>query len=171
MRKAEPAIFSDCRTWRYELTRDTGSGAGLCAFIGLNPSTADETQDDPTIRRCIRYTRDWGYARFKMLNVYAYRSTDPSGLLAVADPIGPDNDETIDRVCGMADLVVCVWGAFSSSILRPARVERVLDIVIQSGQKPYCLGTTKNGLPRHPLYVKADQLPVPFGWSDVALAS
>lgn len=160
---AQSAYLSPCRTWRYSLTRDVAplTGEGTVAFIGLNPSTADETADDPTIRRCARFARDWGFARLKMLNLYAYRATAPRDLYAV-DPfppywtqIGPDNDCTIAKVVGGSDLVVCAWGAGSRS---PNREGQVLDLI----SAPHCLGLTKDGAPRHPLYVKAATLPVPF---------
>lgn len=150
------AYFSPCRTWRYSLTRDVAplTGEGTVVFIGLNPSTADEEQDDPTIRRCVRFARDWGFARLKMLNLYAYRSTDPRGLRDATDPVGPDNNCTIAKVCGGSDLVVAAWGVHGE----PERVAQVLELVTA----PVALGLTKNGAPRHPLYVRADTLPVPF---------
>jgi hypothetical protein len=137
------AFFSPCRTWRYSLTRDVAplTGEGTCTFIGLNPSTADETQDDPTIRRCIDFARRWGFARLKMLNLFALRSTDPRGLLTADDPVGPENDCTISKVVGGSDLIICAWGVFPPD----GRVKAVLEFVAA----PHCLGLTKpNGEPR-----------------------
>lgn len=152
------AYLSSCRTWRYSLTREVAplTGEGTVAFIGLNPSTADETADDPTIRRCIRFARDWGFARLKMLNLYAYRATDPRDMYAAADPVGPDNDCTIAKVVGGSDLVVCAWGAGAAG--NANRLGRVIGLIAA----PHCLGLTAGGFPRHPLYVRADTLPVPF---------
>ena len=157
------AYLSDCGTYRYSLTRDVAPLTGewdTVTFIGLNPSTADETLDDPTIRRCIRFARDWGFARLKMLNLYAYRATDPYALNEPDDPVGPDNLCTIAKVVGGSDLVVCAWGCnpFVYAPLRVNQTQAVLDLVAA----PHALGVTKGGYPRHPLYVRADTLPAPF---------
>lgn len=157
------AYLSPCRTWRYSLTRDVAplTGEGTCTFIGLNPSTADATHDDPTTRRCMRFARDWGYARLKLVNLYAYRATDPDALWDAArdgdDIVGPDNDCTIAKVVGGSDLVLCAWGAPSTVGLN-VRVERVLGLI----SAPHCLALTIGGGPRHPLYVRASTSPVPF---------
>jgi hypothetical protein len=151
------AYFSPCRTWRYSLTRDVAplTGEGTVTFIGLNPSTADETQDDPTIRRCVGFARRWGFARLKMLNLYAFRATDPRVMFQASDPVGPDNDCTIAKVVGGSDLVVCAWGAAAGI---EARAAAVLALVAA----PHCLGLTALARPRHPLYVRADTKPAPF---------
>lgn len=153
------AYLSPCRTWRYSLTRDVAplTGEGTVTFVGLNPSTADETQDDPTIRRCIRFARDWGYARLKMLNLYAYRATDPRELRAAADPIGPENDHVLSVVFGGSDLIVAAWGCH-------AEPERVAEVMAWPIRPRVCLGLTKDGAPRHPLYVRADTKPIPFSY-------
>lgn len=150
------AYFSPCRTWRYSLTRDVAplTGEGTVAFIGLNPSTADEVEDDPTIRRCIGFARAWGYAQLKMLNLFAFRSTDPAGLLDAEDPVGPENDCVIAKVIGGSELVVCAWGAFPAD----GRVAAVLPLVGSAK----CFGLTKNGSPRHPLYVASATPLVPY---------
>ena len=150
------AYFSPCRTWRYSLTRALApqTGAGTVAFIGLNPSTADESRDDPTIRRCIGFARGWGFARLEVLNLFAFRATKPTALLAADDPVGPENDTTIADVLGAVDLVVCAWGAFPNG----GRSADVLELVVA----PHCLGVTKSGSPRHPLYVRASADPQPW---------
>lgn len=146
------AYFSDDRVYRYSLAREVPSaGIDTVTFIGLNPSTADETIDDPTIRRCIDFARRWGFARLKMLNLYAFRATDPKVMLAADDPIGPENDCTIAKVVGGSNLVVVAWGANAEA----ERVEAVLELVAY----PRCLGVTKSGAPRHPLYIKASTTP------------
>jgi hypothetical protein len=148
------AYFSPCRTWRYSLMRELGPplGGGTVVFIGLNPSTADERRDDPTIRRCIGFARSWGFARLKVLNLFALRATKPAALLAADDPVGPENDSIIYEELGVADLVVCAWGAFPNG----GRSADVLQLVAA----PHCVGVTKNGSPRHPLYVRASANPV-----------
>jgi hypothetical protein len=150
------AYLSDCGRYRYCLTRDVAplTGEGTVVFIGLNPSTADATTDDPTIRRCVRFARDWGFARLKMVNLYAYRATKPADLWLAADPVGPENDCTIAKVIGGSDLAVCAWGVNGTG----KRVRDVLALVCA----PHALGLTMHGAPRHPLYVRADTVPVPF---------
>lgn len=144
--------------YRYSLTRDVAplDGDGTVTFVMLNPSTADAEQDDPTIRRCVGFARSWGFARLKVVNLYAYRATDPRDLYAYeGDRVGPENDCTIAKVVGGSDLVVCAWGANNAN----GRDEKVLDLIAA----PHSLGLTKNGgKPRHPLYVRADTRPLPF---------
>lgn len=122
-------------------------------FIGLNPSTADETVDDPTIRRCMRFARDWGFDRLKMVNLYALRSTDPKGLWLADDPVGPENDDNLWRVFDESDRIVAAWGV-------NARPERLAQFAATfSGCQFWALGVTKDGAPRHPLYMRADSIP------------
>jgi len=105
------ARFSPCRTWRYSLRRQwlPGSEASVM-FIGLNPSTADETQDDPTIRRCLGFARYWGFGNLIMMNVYAFRATKPADMKAAKDPVGPGNDREFERLRSVPQLVVAAWG-------------------------------------------------------------
>ena len=149
------ALFSDCRTWRYSLTREL-TGVRRMVFVGLNPSTADEEADDPTIRRCVGFARDWGFARLDVVNIYAFRATDPRALWAADDPVGPENDRVLVQVVGSADLVVAAWGVW-------ARRDRVRDLAGILARVPlYALGAAKEGAPRHPLYVRADAQPTPY---------
>ncbi len=144
------AEFSPCRTWRYCLWRRWSRRGPTAAFIGLNPSTADETRDDPTVRRCIRFAQGWGYGRMFMLNIFAYRSTDPRLLRNVADPIGPGTNAAIVRICRRAKLVVACWGQWGKLFERGGAVAHLL------GDSPlYCLDTTRDGHPKHPLYIPA----------------
>ena len=147
----QQAYFSDCRSYRYSLTRDVAplTGEGTCVFVMLNPSTADETEDDPTIRRCIDFARRWGFARLKVVNLYAYRATDPRELRGATDPVGPDNDCTLSKVFGASDLTVAAWGVH-------AEPERVAEVMRWPVRPRVALGLTKSGAPRHPLYVRAD---------------
>lgn len=134
-------------------------------FIGLNPSTADETTDDPTIRRCVGFARRWGFARLKMVNLYALRATDPKALYAIhGDIVGLDNDCTLAKVIGGSDLVVCAWGTHASHI-DGFRASRVLRLIAA----PHCLGRNKDGSPKHPLYLPADTDPQPFGFLPVGI--
>lgn len=148
------AEFSNDGVYRYSLTRRWAVGP-TAVWILLNPSTADEVRNDPTIRRVMGFSRAWGYGGFTLMNVFALRSTDPSALRTHPDPTGPDNDETIRRVSGQAELVVAAWGTLGALRQRGAAVRAMLGRV-------QCLGTTKAGFPRHPLYTAADQQLVEF---------
>lgn len=145
------ATFSQDRLYRYSLVRRWGCG-GACLFIGLNPSTADETQDDPTIRRCIRFAKDWGYDALVMANLFAFRATNPKHLKTANDPVGPDNDYHLGRLHDDASLTIAAWGAHGNFVHRADDVCQLLD-------KLHCLGLTKSGEPRHPLYMPANTRP------------
>jgi hypothetical protein len=148
------ADFSPCRTWRYSLHRIWDENKDLVAFIGLNPSTADETQDDPTVRRCCGFVKKWGFGGLVMLNLFAFRATDPKQMKAAADPVGPKNDEAL--VCYTKNrLVVCAWGC--NGLFRD-RHRKVLDL-LGGRRKLLCLELTKDHLPKHPLYLRADLVP------------
>ena len=148
------ATFSPCRTWRYTLTRRWDDGPQI-AFIGLNPSTADETEDDPTIRRCIGFAKREGAGGLVMLNLFAFRATDPKAMKAALDPVGPDNDLHIRLGIQSSMLAICCWGSHGVFQNRSARIRNGLK---QEGHadKLRCLGKTKSGAPKHPLYLKSD---------------
>lgn len=118
-------------------------------FIGLNPSTADETQDDPTIRRCINFAKAWGFSGVYMANLFAFRATDPKVMMQADDPIGRDNDAWLRTLSSSASLVVGAWGVGGSYMGRDREVCQLIGAMD-------CLGLTKGGHPRHPLYVRAD---------------
>lgn len=161
------AIFSPCRTWRYSLTREWEKDRGRLVVIGLNPSTADETQDDPTIRRCIGYAKRWHYGALLMLNLFAFRATDPRDMKAAADPVGPDNDEFL-TVCTVGEpTVLCAWGAHGAFRDRGLAVVQALTLGtrergVGAPRNLFVLGTTKAGQPKHPLYLRADLEPRPW---------
>lgn len=150
------ATFSHCRKYRYKLWRnlnctDPDYATNYVLFIGLNPSKANERDNDNTIRRCIRFAWDWNYRGIVMVNLFAFVSTDPKALLAVEDPVGPFNDTTILGMADSAGLVVAAWGA---NKLAEARGQAVCNMLNDQGGMPiHCLGTTKKGFPRHPLFV------------------
>lgn len=159
--QANQAEFSPCRLYRYRLVRDLG-GTRTVTFCMMNPSIADEVQDDPTVRRCKIFARDWGFGRLVVVNAYAYRATDPDDLEAAraagVDVVGPDNDAAIQRAGQEAELVVVAWGTRVDGA-RAFRIRELLPSVV-------CLGVTKGGAPRHPLYVPkvAKRIPWP-PWS------
>lgn len=139
--------------YRYSLYRrwvPTGTDATWVTFVMLNPSTADAEVDDPTIRRCKAFARAWGYGGLHVVNLYAYRATKPRDLWTAADPVGPRNDDIIRGFANTGWPMVAAWGANA----RPDRVEAVLRLLGTSVFQS--LGVTKDGHPRHPLYVKGD---------------
>lgn len=153
------AVFSDCRRYRYLLTREWAPGLPSLCVIGLNPSTADETTDDPTIRRCIGFAKREGMGGLVMLNLFAWRATDPRDMKRALDPIGPANDAVIEAVT-LDRLVLCAWGVHGAYRLRDAAV---IARLAQLGRQTVSLGTTKAGQPKHPLYLAAATPFVQFG--------
>ena len=147
---ATTAVLSDDRLYRYFLCRDVGGEkiAGTCLFIMLNPSTADEQTNDATIRKCIGFARLWGFTRLEVVNLYAYRATNPRRLFEVYAPIGDDNDQQILDAANRAKRIVCAWGNHGAVRGREIR-GRLEDAHIPIS----VLGLTKRGEPKHPLYV------------------
>ena len=143
------ATFSDCRKYRYALSRTWNGKKKTILFIGLNPSTANEKIDDPTIRRCINYAQNWGYGSLLMVNLFAYRATLPSELKNVKNPIGNDNDLHIIELSKKADIAVAAWGNEGSLLNRDKEVKKILPNLM-------CLKINKSGQPAHPLYQKKD---------------
>lgn len=160
------ATFSPDGRYRYDLTRSTRSltGYGTAVWIMLNPSTADAEHDDPTIRRVLGFSKRLDVADVAVVNLFAYRATSPGDLLSADDPIGPDNDATIERHVRSAYIVVAAWGSWWETqpiSRRPSRLN-VEQIVADCGRRLYCVGVTDSGTPRHPLYVPKRQPIVPF---------
>ena len=149
------AILSDDRKYRYVLSRNWDETKPTVLFIGLNPSIADESEDDPTIRRCINFAKDWGYGDILMTNLFAFRSTNPQGLYAEQDPIGIDNDFYIRECADKAEITIACWGNHGSFNNRSLEV---YDLV----KSLYCLDINKSGEPKHPLYIKRDIKPKPY---------
>lgn len=147
------AVLSPCGRYRYRLERRWAPGAPLL-WVMLNPSTADATEDDNTIRRVVRFTQREGFGAAVVVNLFAWRATDPTDLFRCVGPEGPDNDWHLMREACEAARVVVAWGNVSGRML-PARVRRVLEQL--APRELWCLGTTAAGHPRHPLYVRADQ--------------
>lgn len=156
------AWISGCRRYRYRLGRNWSEGWGRPAvFVMLNPSTADAFVDDPTIRRCIGFAKAWGCERLIVVNLYAFRATKPRDLWEAEDPVGAENDAHIrDAACTAAEHdgpLVAAWGANA----RPDRVAQVLEL--PGMDRLQALGVTKNGAPRHPLYLRTDSALTPWG--------
>lgn len=155
------AVLSIDRKYRYRLTRDVlEAGDGACCFVMLNPSTADEVIDDPTIRRCIGYARRFNCARLEVVNLFAYRSTDPEELYGMtrSDAVGPENDVHIAEACNASDIIICAWGNHGALFNRAGDVVSL--IKAQQGAAPMMALkiNTKSRQPAHPLYLRADAI-------------
>lgn len=154
------ALISPCGMYRYWLQRTWDPSRFALPFVMLNPSTADAEVDDPTIRRCMGFAKREHYGGIWVANLYAFRATRPEALWKAADPYGPENDDTLVRLARRAAVhsipIVCAWGANGGKNNRP------IVLMQQAGASFACLGRTKDGQPRHPLYVKADQKLEPY---------
>lgn len=142
------ARLSECGRYRYELWRRWEDGPHVL-FVMLNPSTADATNDDPTIRKCIGYAKRWGFGALCVANLFAFRATDPKDMKRAADPVGRDNDATLKRLANDAGLIVAAWGAHGSHLGRDKAVLKMLPTI-------KALHVTKDGSPGHPLYLRGD---------------
>lgn len=143
------AVLSTCRQYRYSLSRVWDEGLPLCAFVGLNPSTADETVDDNTIRRCMGFALEWGFGGLVMLNLFAFRTKSPEIMKAAPHPVGLDNDGHLLEWKSKCSLVIAAWGIHGSHMGR----DRAVKALLGGGMR--CLGLTKAGHPKHPLFVLA----------------
>lgn len=150
------ARLSECGRYRYTLTRQWGDGMRVC-WVMLNPSTADATDDDPTIKRVRGFTRAWGYSGFIVVNLFAWRATKPAELLKVADPVGPDNDVAIAGAVESSAAIIAAWGTVHKKLRwRAARVRSD----ITANWSLHYLRLSNDGAPWHPLYLPADLKPV-----------
>ena len=150
------AIYSDCERYRYSLTRVWDASGRRVNFVMLNPSTATEVQNDPTVERCERRARALGYGSFAVTNIFAWRDTDPRAMRAARDPVGPENDSAIRDRAQWAQDVITAWGTHGAHLDRGAQVLRLL----QTTERPlFHLGLSKAGHPKHPLYLPYTQQP------------
>ena len=147
---ASVAIYSDCERYRYVLTRVWDPGGRKALFVMLNPSTATEVQNDPTVERCERRARTLGFGGFRVCNIFAWRETDPKIMRGAADPVGPANDPAIRESCFWADTIICAWGTHGAHLDRGPAVERLMRA---TGRPLHHLGLTRDGHPKHPLYI------------------
>ncbi len=155
------AVFSACRQYRYRLWRIWGvetPSRRLC-MVMLNPSTADEFKNDPTVERCCRRARMWGFDRIDVVNIFALRSTDPKALYRCADPVGKDNDAAILAAARTADLTVAAWGNHGRLA---GRGQQVLQLLREAGVALHALDVSKQGEPVHPLYQAYSKQPRPL---------
>jgi hypothetical protein len=150
------AVYSACERYRYMLTRTWDDAGRRALFIMLNPSTATEVQNDPTVERCERRARALGFGAFRVTNIFAWRETNPRAMRAAADPVGPGNDAAILESCGWADQIICAWGTHGEHLDRGPQVEALLR---GTGRPLFHLGLTKAGHPKHPLYIGYNEQP------------
>ena len=150
------AVYSDCENYRYSLTRIWDTDGRKVAFIMLNPSTATEVQNDPTVERCERRARALGFGAFCVTNIFAWRDTDPRKMRAAIDPIGPGNNVAISESCAWSDQIVAGWGTHGEHLNRGPDVEALLR---ETGLEIFHLGLSKAGHPKHPLYIAYAQKP------------
>ena len=146
------AVFDETAAYRYLLTRRWERDGRCVTFVMLNPSTADAFEEDPTIRRCIGFAQRLGFNALQIVNIFAFRSTDPKKLREVDDPVGPDNDRYIREACFRGNSVICAWGAYAHLAGRDLEAWKQIRL---EWPHVYCLGRTKAGHPKHPLYLKA----------------
>lgn len=143
------AAFSPCFRYRFRLGREWLTGQGEVLFVMLNPSTADAEVDDPTIRRCIGFAQRWGFQRLTVGNLFAWRATDPKELKRVDDPVGLENDYHLTEMSMAAEVTIAAWGVHG---LYRDRAQEVLPFLCDVEH----LGLTKDGYPKHPLYLPND---------------
>ena len=160
----ESAVFSVNRVYRYSLLRHWGGlfYKGRVMFIGLNPSTADEVKNDPTVRRCIGYAKAWNFAGMYMANIFAFRATKPEKMKAADDPVGPTNNDALICMARSSDLIVAAWGAHGAHKGRDKEVKQLLTGL-------HYLELTKHGHPRHPLYLKKSLTPIFWNYRKLEL--
>lgn len=150
------AKLSKCRKYRYALWKTWDGSKPYAMIIGLNPSKADEIEDDPTITRCINFAKSWGFGGVCMANLFAYRATAPIDMMAANDPIGSENDYWLKELATDAGIVVAAWGNDGSYLERSNQVKSFFPDL-------HCLKMNKSGEPAHPLYLKASLRPVLMG--------
>ena len=155
LRMKNTARLSRCRTYRFALWRTWNADLKSVMFVGLNPSTADESRDDPTLVRCINYAKSWGYGGVCMANLFAFRATLPADLKTAKAPVGRQNDRWLVRLASESGLLIAAWGNDGLYLDRASQVRRLLP-------KMHCLAINKTGEPAHPLYQKAGLQPLPM---------
>ena len=161
------AIITDCGKYRYELIREWSTSElaannvneGQVVFCLLNPSTADAKKDDRTITRCVGFAQNWGYSRMVVVNLYAYRATDPTELSTCPEPVGEDNDNYILKNVKEAALFIAGWGRKRKGLVRD---DFVLDILRSSSIVVHALGVNADGTPKHPSRLNDEIVPRPY---------
>ena len=145
------AVLSGCKKYRYLLRRTWDHSLQRSLFIMLNPSTADHEIDDATIRSCMRLARSWSHGSIEVVNLYGFRATDPKELATAKEPIGPQNDGVALAAINRCDVAICAWGAHE---MARRRARTMWEMIKSNRPQAFCLGMTKSGAPKHPLYIK-----------------
>lgn len=153
------AVYSDCECYRYSLTRIWAPEGRRVMFVMLNPSTATEVVNDPTIERCERRARHLGFGAFRVTNIFAFRATDPRDLRRAAEPVGPQNDQAIVKGARWADEIIAAWGVHGAHKGRGVATAQML---VAQGTPLFHLGLSKHGHPKHPLYLPYAKTPEPW---------
>jgi hypothetical protein len=150
------AIISACGQYRYHLWRQWNASLACMCWLMLNPSSADDKEDDPTIRKCIGFAKRHDCGGISVRNVFALRATDPTGLLRHPDPFGPENEDYLmsARNVSLLTILVLGWGTKKGGKRLAHHYKRAENACVI--QKPYCFGVTKDGDPGHPLYLPYD---------------
>jgi hypothetical protein len=157
------AVFDCTGQYRYSLGRSWDQTAPRVGFVMLNPSRADAIVDDPTIRRCIAFAQTWHYGGLEVVNLFAYRTARPIELTQVSDPIGAGNDVYLRSLSQRVDRIILAWGNGGTLAGRAQAVLGLLPV-----DRLCCLGCTKVGQPRHPLYLRRDVQPVRWDMPRIA---
>lgn len=153
------ALIDESKKYRYQFTCEWNDGGRYVTFIMLNPSVGNQTQPDPTLRKCISYAKKWGYDGIKVANLFAYISTDPTALKDIDDPVGPENDHHILEMVRESEQVIVAWGQALPSPIKTRRIQETLHLLREHDS--YCLERTVRGnYPKHPLFLKGDLIPV-----------
>ena len=148
--------FSKCKRYRYSLGRSWSEGSGKAVFIGLNPSTADQRTDDPTIKRCVSFAHAWGCSSMEKVNLVAFCATKSEDLKRHAKPICRNNDRWIAMAISKANLSIACWRNHGEFLQRSDKIHHRYPTLL-------CLGINPSGAPKHPLYIKAMQTPFAYG--------
>lgn len=157
------ANISKCKKYRYSLTRLWDENKPCVLFIMLNPSTADAEYDDPTIRRCINFAKNWGFGGLNVCNLFAYRSTDPLELLRINNPQGEDNLYCLEYYISVSEKIICAWG--NEPVLKKINSDmQIMELIYKQKEKVHYLELSKKGTPKHPLYLKKDLQPKLFNF-------
>lgn len=156
------ASFSNCMKYRYTLWRSWGAGYFI-NFLMLNPSTADDVTNDPTVERCERRAKMMGYGGLIVTNLFAFRATDPKEMRAARDPIGEKNDDAILESADQSAMVLCAWGQHGKY---RSRDSHVLSLLAGCGHKLHYLKLAKDGTPCHPLYLPYELKPTQWKASE-----
>ena len=155
------AIISDCGNYRYQLHRVWDNSKPKVLFLMLNPSTADEKEDDPTIRRCIAFSKSWGYGGLLVGNLFAFRATNPKIITKINDPIGSLNICHLAEMSNNVQSIICAWGNSSIVSCLMKKFPNYMPLLAVN-KKLHYLELSNDGTPKHPLYLKGDLKPMEY---------